>query len=214
MLVVEKNVQSVESEAYRSLKVNLQYLFNEKKVQSIAVVSADHNEGKSTICSNLALSFSQSNKRVILIDCNLRKSRLHELFQLDNKFGLSNILLGETNIGEAIQQYSENVYVLTGGSAAINTPVESIESNIMTEILLYLKSRFDIIIVDTVQLKDFTDTKVLASKVDGVIIIARSEKTNKESILSIKEKLDQSGANILGMVLNGVKTRNRRIRNG
>lgn len=211
-MIVEKNIQSIESEAYRAIKVNLQYLFVEKKIKSIAVVSANYNEGKTTITGNLALSFSQSNKKVLVIDSNLRNPALHEMFNIENNFGLSDVLLGNVKINEVIHKYNDNVSIVTAGHE-VHTPSELLDSVSMTESLEIVKNIFDLIILDTLQLKYFTDTQVLASKVDGVIVIARAEQTKGDSILEIKEKLDKSGANILGIVLNGVKTSKKKIKN-
>lgn len=211
-MIVEKNTLSIESEAYRALKVNLQYLVIDKKIKSIAIVSANYNEGKTTICGNIALSFSQSNKKVLVIDSNLRNPELHELFNIENNFGLSDVLLGNVKINEVIHKYNDNVSIVTAGHA-VNTPSEFIDSVTMTESLEIVKGMFDIVILDTLQLKDFTDTQVLASKVDGIIIVTRAEQTNVNSILEIKEKLDQAGANILGIVLNGVKRSKKKVKN-
>lgn len=211
-MIVEENTQSIESEAYRALKVNLQYLFIQKKIKSIAVVSANYSEGKTTISGNLALSFSQSNKKILVMDSNLSNPALHELFNIENNFGLSDVLLGNVKINEVIHKYNDNVSIVTAGHA-VHTPSELLDSVTMTEALEIVKNMFDIIILDTLQLKYFTDTQVLVSKVDGIIIVARAERTNRDSILEIKEKLDQAGANILGIVLNGVKRSKKKFEN-
>lgn len=192
------------SEAYRDLKINLQYLLNQNKAKSIAIVSLDYNEGKSTICTNLSESFSKNNKKVLLIDFNLREPGLHKLFNMENNLGVSDILLGKAVIDEAIQKYDENIYILTAGKV-MNETFEILEETVTTELLENLKNMFDLIIIDTVKINNFTDTTILASKVDGVIIVARVELTKKASIVKVKEKLTKAGANILGIILNGVK---------
>lgn len=191
------------SEAYRDLKINLQYLLNQNRAKSIAIVSADCSEGKSTICTNLSVSFSKNNKKVLLIDFNLREPGLHKLFNMENNLGVSDILLGNALIDEVIQKYDENIYILTAGKV-MNETFEILEETVTTELLENLKNMFDLIIIDTVKINNFTDTTILASKVDGVIIVARVELTKKASIVKVKEKLTKAGANILGIILNGV----------
>ena len=107
--IVEGKPKSVVSEAYRTLRTNIQYSSYDKKIQTIVVTSAEAAEGKSTVSGNLALTFAQSNNKVILVDCDLRKPSLHKKFQISNLIGLSEVILGKESIEHAIQKRNDNL---------------------------------------------------------------------------------------------------------
>lgn len=202
--VVEDKPKSVAAEAYRTLRTNIQYSSFDKEIRTIAVTSSEPAEGKSTVSGNLALSFAQNDKKVILLDCDLRKPSVHKNFRISNIKGLSEVLLGKIYINEAIQKRNDNLDVLTSGKIPPN-PSEMLSSMAMTNLIEELKEKYDVIILDTAPLKAVTDAQILATKVDGTILVTRAERTKREAVLEAKSLLDKVGANIIGIVLHAVE---------
>lgn len=204
MFIVEKKPKSIAAEAYRTLRTNIQYSSFDKEIKAIVVTSSEPGEGKSTTAGNLALSFSQGEKSVIIIDCDLRKPSLHRKFKISNMIGLSDVLIGKEKISEAIHEHTDNLHILTSGKLPPN-PSEMLGSKAMERLLEVLKTKYDIIILDSAPLQAVTDAQILSTKVDGTVLVVRAEKTKKESVQQAKSLLDKVGANILGTVLNGVE---------
>lgn len=202
--IVEGKPKSVVSEAYRTLRTNIQYSSYDKKIQTIVVTSAEAAEGKSTVSGNLALTFAQSNNKVILVDCDLRKPSLHKKFQISNLIGLSEVILGKESIEHAIQKRNDNLYVLTSGKIPPN-PSEMLASSAMNGLLNLLKEQFDVIILDSAPICAVTDAQVLSTRADGTIIVIRAERTKRDRVVEAKMLLDKVGANILGVVLQAVE---------
>ena len=197
MFIVEKKPNSIAAEAYRTLRTNIQYSSFDKEIKTMVITSSEPGEGKSTTAGNMALSFAQSEKSVILIDCDLRKPSLHRKFKISNLVGLSDVLIGKEKMNDAVNEYSENLHILTSGKLPPN-PSEMLGSKAMGRLLEELKSKYDIIILDSAPLQAVT-------KVDGTILVVRAEKTKRDSVQQAKALLDKVGANVLGTVLNGVE---------
>ena len=202
--IVEDKPKSIAAEAYRTLRTNIQYSSFDKEIKTIAVTSSEPAEGKSTVSGNLALSFAQNDKKVILLDCDLRKPSVHKNFRISNIKGLSEVLLGKVDINEAIQTRNDNLDVLTSGKIPPN-PSEMLSSMAMTNLLEGLKEKYDVIILDTAPLKAVTDAQILATKVDGTILVTRAERTKREAVIEAKNLLEKVGANIIGTVLHAVE---------
>ena len=201
--VVEQRPKSVAAEAYRTLRTNIQYSSFDKQMQTIVVTSAEMAEGKSTVAGNIGLSFAQDEKKVILIDCDLRKPSVHKNFKVSNLVGVSEVLLGKTTFEEAVQQRNENFYFLTSGKIPPN-PSEMLGSAAMENLIAKLRKEFDIIVLDTAPLQAVTDAQILSTKVDGTILVTRAEKTRREAVIEAKQLLDKVGANLIGSVLHAV----------
>lgn len=204
MLIVEKNSKSISAEAYKTLRTNIQYSSFDKEIKTILVTSTIPGEGKSTIAGNLALSFAQQDKKVLVIDCDLRKPSLHKIFKLSNLKGLSDIIVGNSDLEKAMYNYKDNFDILTSGKIPPN-PSEILASNAMTALLEKLKTKYDIIIIDSAPLQAVTDAQIISNKVDGTLLVIRAGVTKREAILQAKELLNQVNAKILGVVLNGVE---------
>ena len=205
MFIVENKPKSISAEAYRTLRTNIQYSSFDKEIKTMVVTSSEPGEGKSTTAGNIALSFAQSEKSVILIDCDLRKPSLHRKFKISNLVGLSDVLIGKEKMNDAVNEYSENLHILTSGKLPPN-PSEMLVSKAMGRLLEELKSKYDIIILDSAPLQVVTDAQILSTKVDGTILVVRAERTKRDSVQQAKALLDKVGANILGTVLNGVES--------
>lgn len=204
MFVVEDKPRSIEAESYRKLRTNIQYSSIDKDIKSIVVTSAGPKEGKSTVSANLALSFAQNGKNVIIIDCDLRKPSIHRKFNISNLCGLSDVMIGKETLDKAIQKYKSNVHILTSGKIPPN-PAEMISSTAMSNLLKELKEEYDIVIIDSPPLDVVTDGQILSTKVDGTIIVLKSEESKIESVKEAKNLLSKVGANIIGLVMNEVK---------
>lgn len=202
--VVEDKPKSIAAEAYRTLRTNIQYSSFDKEIRTIAVTSSEPAEGKSTVSGNLALSFAQNDRKVILLDCDLRKPSVHKNFRISNIKGLSEVLLGKVDINDAIQKRNDNLDVLTSGKIPPN-PSEMLSSMAMTNLIEELKEKYEIIILDTAPLKAVTDAQILSTKVDGTILVTRAERTKREAVIEAKNLLEKVGANIIGTVLHAVE---------
>ena len=202
MFIVEKEPKSIAAESYRTLRTNIQYSSFDKEYRVIVVTSSEPGEGKSTTSGNLALCMAQGNKKVILIDCDLRKPSLHKKFRVSNLVGLSDVIVGKEGLSTAMQIYNKNLALLTSGKIPPN-PSEMLSSKVMEDLLETLKSKFDYIILDTPPVQAVTDSQVLSTKADGTILVIRSEKTKKESVQNAISLLKKVNANIIGTVLNG-----------
>lgn len=202
--VVEKKPKSIVSEAYRTLRTNIQYSSFDKEIKTIVVTSAEAAEGKSTVSGNLALSFAQNEKKVIIVDCDLRKPSVHKNFKISNLSGLSEVLIGKANLDEVIQNRNENLDILSSGKIPPN-PSEMLSSTAMTNLIEKLKEKYDIVILDSAPLQAVTDAQILSTKADGTILVIRAQRTNRDSVIEAKNLLSKVDANILGTVLHAVE---------
>lgn len=202
MFVLEKQPKSVEAESYRILRTNIMYSSFDKKIKRILVTSSEPGEGKSTTSGNLALAFAQDEKKVILIDCDLRKPSLHKKFRISNNRGLSDVIIDRDKLNKCIQKRTEYLDILTAGKIPPN-PSEMLGSKAMSSLLDELSNVYDVIILDSPPVLAVTDAQILSTKVDGTVLVVRAEKTKKDTVLAAKGVLDKVNANILGTVLNG-----------
>lgn len=192
--------RAIVAEAYKTLRTNIQYSSLCKEIKTIAITSAEMAEGKSTVAKNIALSFSQSEKKVILIDCDLRKPSVHVSFKTSNSVGISEVLIGKATVEESVKLYNDKFYFLTSGKIPSN-PSEILASSEMTNLIERLKDEYDIIILDTAPLNIVTDAQILATKVDGTILVVKARITKKQAVIEAKNLLNKVGANIIGTVL-------------
>jgi capsular exopolysaccharide synthesis family protein len=203
MFIVEKDPKSIAAESYRTLRTNLQYSSFDEEYKVIVVTSSEPGEGKSTTAGNLALSIAQGDKKVALVDCDLRKPSIHKKFGLSNTAGLSDVIVGKEDISIVGHRYNDNLTVLTSGKIPPN-PSEMLASKSMKALIDALKSVFDCVILDTPPVQAVTDAQILSTRADGTLLVVRAEKTKKESVLNSVNLLKKVNANIIGTVLNGV----------
>ena len=206
MLYSEKAPEGRYSESIRTIRTNIKCLSvdNEKKV--LLVTSVSKGEGKSTTAGNLAVAFSQDEKKVLLLDCDLRKSQIHKMFELSNQIGLTDILANEIKVEAVINKYSEKVDIITSGKKVLN-PCEMLSSNKFKLLLDDLREKYDYIIIDSPPLDSVADAKNLSVNADGTIIVVKSETTKKNSLLEAKKSLDKVGGKIVGVIVNRVKSK-------
>ena len=203
MFIVEKEPKSIAAESYRTLRTNIQYSSFDKEYRVIVVTSSEPGEGKSTTSGNLALCMAQGDKKVILIDCDLRKPSLHKKFKVSNLVGLSDVIIGKADLSNATHRYNKNLVLLTSGKIPPN-PSEMLSSKTMESLLEVLRDSFDYIILDTPPVQAVTDSQILSTKADGTILVVRAERTKKESVQNAISLLNKVNANVIGTVLNGI----------
>ena len=208
-LLVDKYPKSIVSESIKSLRTNLQFSNVDKGFKTILVTSANAAEGKSFVSSNLAISFAQANKKVLLIDCDLRKGRLHKLFNLPNLNGFSTLLTDELeNYKKYIKKtHIKNLSIIPRGVYPPN-PSELLGSQKCKDLIVALKGKYDIIIFDGAPCNGVTDSVIMSTNVDETLIVARDARTPKKTLDVTKDSLQKVNAHITGIVLNGV---NRKI---
>ena len=203
MFIVDKLPKSITAESYRSLRTNIQYSSIDKQVKTLVVTSSNAGEGKSTVAGNLAYTFFQNGKRVLIIDCDLRKPSLHRKFNVSNEEGLTDVLVGTSKLNNVMKKVDDNLYLLTTGTLPPN-PAEIIGSNTMENFLEQCKINFDYIILDTPPVQAVADAQILSTKVDGTIIVVRAGVTKKEDVHDTVNTLKKVNANIIGTVLHAV----------
>ena len=207
-LIVSNHPKSILSEAYRNIRTSLMLSFSEQPPKKIAVTSANPLEGKTTTLINTAISLSQTGARVLIIDGDMRKPRIHKVFDNGNGIGLSNFLSGNAKLWSVIRKTEiQNLYYIPAGSVPPN-PAELIASNLFREMMQALGERFDHIVVDCPPVIGFADSIILSSMVDGVILVVLSGKTPRMALQRAKDALLQVNAKILGVVINRVNIHN------
>ena len=208
-LLVQKYPKSVVSESIKTLRTNLQFSSVDSELKTILVTSSIPGEGKSFISANLAISFTQTDKKVLIVDCDMRKGRQHRIFKLSNTKGLSNLLIDDmANYKDYINKTSiKNLYVITRGTVPPN-PSELLNSNKNNELIKILKSKFDIIIFDGVPCNGLPDSIIMSKLVDKVLIVSSESVTPRSVLESTKKQLKNVEAPVAGDVLNNVNRKN------
>lgn len=192
-------------EAYKSARTNFMFLLSDSGKKEVVFTSAISEEGKTTTCINLAITFAQTGSRVLIIDADMRKPRIHRLMKIPSTPGLSDRLGNLTKLECVYATSFENVFVLPAGTIPPN-PAELLASEAMRRLLTELNESFDYIFIDTPPVDVVTDAAVLASRLHGLILVARQGYSRKEIMQSAVAALEQAGVNILGILLNDVNT--------
>jgi capsular exopolysaccharide synthesis family protein len=208
-IITHQNPKSPISEAYRALRTNIQFSSIDEELRVIMVTSAGPGEGKSTTLINLAVAYAQTDKKVLIIDGDLRKPTMHHTLRVSNRWGLTNLLTNQLSIREVLQDtFIPNLQIITSGPIPPN-PSEILASKKMISTIEELKQRFDVILIDAPPAIAVTDSQIIASRTDGVILVVNSDRTKREAVLKAKQNLDNVRARILGVVLNNVDRKNK-----
>jgi len=173
IFVVEKDPKSPISEAFRTLRTNIKFSNLDKPIKTLLITSPIPEAGKSSVSINLALTMAQDKYKVVLVDTDLRKPTIHKIFQQDNKTGLTNILVEDKKLKEVMRKMSNvdpNLYFIPSGPIPPN-PSELLGSNRMKELIKELQEQADFVIFDSPPVIAVTDALVLATQVDGVVLI-------------------------------------------
>ena len=205
-LVTQNDPKNPAAEAYRVIRTSVQFAQAGKELKTIAITSCTPNEGKSMTIANLAIVLTQAGKSVLLIDCDMRNPTVHKNFNLSNKVGLSSCISMGTAVADAVQATAiEGLDALTAGVIPPN-PSELLGSERMQNILQRAKEEYDYVLIDTPPVLPVTDSLVLGRMVDGLILVIDSGEIKVEMARDVKNQLVHSGANILGVVLNKVRS--------
>lgn len=193
------------AEAVRNLVVALKFVNLENAKRSILVTSATEGEGKTSIALGLAIMLAEAGHRVLLIDGDLRRPMVGNLTQLESSIGLSTVLVGDRSLGEAMQQWGhDNLHVLTSGEIPPN-PVQLLSGNRIGAVLEEAQEQHDLVLIDGAPILPVSDSRWLATRVDGTIVVARLRKTHRKSIERMLASLEASHSPVLGVIANGVK---------
>lgn len=208
-LLAQKYPKSVVSESIKTLRTNLQFSSVDEDIKTILITSSIPGEGKSFISANLAISFAQTDKKVLIVDCDMRKGRQHRIFKLSNSKGLSNLLIDDmTNLKDYINKTSvPGVHVITRGTVPPN-PSELLNSKKNADLLRVLKAKYDVIIYDGVPCNGLPDSIIMSKLVDKVLIVSSDSMTPKSVLESTKKQLESVNAPVAGDVLNNVNRKN------
>ncbi|GAA4068563.1 CpsD/CapB family tyrosine-protein kinase [Amphibacillus indicireducens] len=205
-LITKLNPRSPISEQFRTIRTNLQFTAVDGALETMLVTSAGPSEGKSFTIANLAVVFAQQEKKVLLVDADMRKPTVHYTFRVDNRRGLSSVLVGEHELDEAtIKSDIPNLEILPSGPIPPN-PSELLGSNKMRHLIEAAKELYDLVVFDTPPVLAVTDAQILANFVDGSLLVIRSKQTDQESAIKARELLEPAKAKLLGSVLNDLET--------
>lgn len=201
-IVTEANPMSPISEAYRTLRTNLQYAEADRPLQLLMVTSAGPKEGKSTTIMNLAVTYAQSMKKVILIDADLRKPTAHHTFGLSNIKGLSHVLSGQIDLNGAVQTSSiKGLDILTSGPVPPN-PSELLGSAKMDAMLEQLRTMYDMVLIDTPPVLAVSDAQIVSVRCDGVLLVINARSGKRQYAVKARNALQFVQARIVGVALN------------
>ena len=202
-VIAHKDPKSPISEVFRTLRTNIQFMNANKKMKTILVTSTFPGEGKSWVASNLAVTFAQAGKKVVLIDADMRKGRQYAIFGISPTPGLSNLLSGIE------EKEVENLYVLSAGNIPPN-PSELLVSTQMINLLEELKKVCDIIIIDGTPCELVTDSIILSRIVDSTVIVTAYKITKREALERVIKNIQNVGGNLAGVVLNRIPVSNKK----
>lgn len=220
-LITKIDAKSPVSEVFRSLRTNIQYMSKSSSCQTILVTSTTQGEEKSWIVSNLAVTFAQTGKNVIIIDADMRRPRQNNIFGIDMFPGLSNYLAGMSSRGtdkniavkDCIQATEiDNLYVLPAGNIPPN-PSELLESTKTKELLNELKKIFDVVIFDGAPCLLVTDATIISRIVDSTILVASYKTTKIDELKDAKRRIEAIGGHVAGVVLNRTKLTKKKYEN-
>lgn len=201
-LIVSMNPKSPLSEVYRILRTKIHFSAKDQELKTIMITSTQTGEGKTTTISNLAVTYAQEGKKVLLVDADMRKPSLHRIFSVPGHVGLSTLLTGDTSIEDSIQETGvSNLFLLPSGPVPTN-PAELMDSVMMRELLEQFKLDYDVILLDTPSVLSVSDSVIVSALCDGVVMIVASGKVRKEHLRKAKEQLDHVSARMLGIVIN------------
>ena len=195
-------------ESLQVLYSNIQLLNSDRPIKSLVVSSAVPGDGKSTVGFSLAKTAAIMGKKVLLVDCDLRKSKIHKLSQLNNLWGISSLISSDIDVNQVIQQMPglNGLSVITAGPTPPD-PARLLSSDKMSQMMNYFSENFDLVIYDTPPLSGLVDARLVAFHTDGVMLVVRIDKTDKSALKQLVDTLKASPINLLGVVVNGEKFR-------
>ncbi|BCJ56664.1 polysaccharide biosynthesis tyrosine autokinase [Micromonospora endophytica] len=204
-LIIGVAAASARAEAIRKLRTNLRFVDADEPARVIAITSALQGEGKTTLSCNLAITLAEAGWRVLLVDADLRRSKVGDYLGIDSAVGLTDVLVGDVPVGDVVQRWGDkSLLVLPAGSAPPN-PSELLGSKAMADLLLALRESADIVIIDTAPLLAVTDGVVVAVQADGALLISQHGRTARTQVAAAARALNAVSVRLLGCVLNMAK---------
>jgi capsular exopolysaccharide synthesis family protein len=209
-LVTIYKPNSLTAESYRIFRTNLSFLNIDREVKIIAFTSASPEEGKTSSIANFAVTLGSARKKVLLVDCDLRKGRIHNIFNLNQTPGLTNYLAQKVDYNEAYNRMAkyESLHVLTSGVLPPN-PVEILSSTAFEKFILEVREQYDYILIDTPPVLSVAETAVICKFADGVVLVATANGTQKGELKQAQGTLQKIGAHIFGVLLRNATTSNK-----
>ena len=206
--IVMEKPSSSSSEAFKVLRAHIEFSkIDSKPMQTILITSPSEQEGKTVVSVNLAGSYAQSNKRTLLVDCDLRKPRVHTIMGDENKSGLVDYLFGKVKLEDIIRNSKlKNLSYITSGTIPPN-PAEIIESASMKNFLSEIKNQFDIVIIDSPPIVAVVDSEILSRITDGTILVVSADKTEMDLMTGAIDLIKSDKVKFLGTVLNNFKNK-------
>lgn len=211
-LIIKSNPKSRISEDFRTLRANLHFSLDGKKAKTVLITSTSPSEGKSFISANLATTFAQAGKKVLLIDADMRYGRQHEIFNVANEKGLSNLLADHASAKHLDYTQSTktpNLSIITRGIVPPN-PSELLDSNDVDTLLAKVRSKYDYILLDGTPVDELSDSLIVAKKAERVILVCGSGDISIEDLTETKKSLENIGTRIAGIILNKVPEKRRK----
>ncbi|MCR6546859.1 CpsD/CapB family tyrosine-protein kinase [Dehalobacterium formicoaceticum] len=201
-LIALNDPHSAVAERYKIFRTNLNYMNVDQVDKVIMFTSSMTNEGKTTSIANTAITFATSGKKVLLVDCDLRKSSLHKMFNLAQMPGLVNLLVEKLNLIDVVQKIEEfdNLDIITSGPQPPN-PAEILATQTFDRMITEAREKYDIILIDSPPVLSIADASVLCRTVDGVVLIIALNETKKDDAKMAKKALEKVGAKILGTLI-------------
>lgn len=204
VLITLREPASAATEAYRTLRTNILFSSLDKPIHTLLLTSAEQTPDKSLTAANLAVTMAQAEQRVLLVDCDLRQPTLHTIFGLSNEQGLTSAILYQ-EAPLAIQPTEVPGLSLLPSGPLPPRPADLLGSRRMEGLLNRLRQIADIVIFDTPPVQPFTDALVLATRVDGVLLVIQAGRSRRDRVREARQKLEKVKANLLGVVLSGAR---------
>lgn len=205
-LITMNDPNALASESYKMARTNLHFMSIDKEQQIIMITSSTSEEGKTTTACNMAVTFAQSGKKILLVEADLRRARVHTIMNLPQEPGITSLLADRSSIEENIHHIEEveGLDVMTAGPFP-PAPAELLGSEAIGEFFEEAKGMYDMIIIDAPPILHVTDAAILSRVVDGVVLVIAANESKKKSIVRAKKALDAVGAKFLGVILTKVK---------
>jgi capsular exopolysaccharide synthesis family protein len=204
-LVALRDPRSPAAEAFRTLRTNILFSSLDRPLRTMLATSTAPDEGKSVALANLAITMAQSEQRVILVDCDLRRPGLHTLFGLNNDTGVTTMVLEQDDVAPPLQATGVAGLSLLASGPLPPRPADILGSRRMERIIARLRDEADVVLFDTPPVLAVTDAAVLAARVDGVLLVFAAGRTRRERARRAREMLEKVKAHIVGVVLNGAQ---------
>jgi capsular exopolysaccharide synthesis family protein len=206
-LIVHTSPKSTRAEAFRQLRTNIQFIEAAEGRKSIVVTSSIPSEGKSSTIANLAIAMADTGAKVLLIDCDLRKPKMHKYFSVEGAVGLTNLLIGQVKPNDVVQRWGrKHLDLLPAGQVPPN-PSELLGSEAMKKFLAKAEKDYDVVLLDSAPLLPVTDAAILSKLTGGVVVVVAVGKTTKPQLTAALGHIETVGGRTLGFIMNKIPTK-------